>query len=91
VSTKRREAALVAAFRDVLGSLPDIASAGREARYRNLPGWTRPPGGVDVFADLSDGAGRLLCELKVDKSQEALWDALKLADICLANLDVRSA
>jgi hypothetical protein len=34
-----------------------------------------------VVADFADGSGRLLGEAKVDKPDEALWDALKLADI----------
>jgi hypothetical protein len=79
VSDRRPEAALVGAIADALTARQD-ASVTREVRYRNLPGWTRPPGGVDLALD-GVAAGRVLIEMKVDKPEEALWDALKLGDI----------
>jgi hypothetical protein len=56
----------------------DLSTANRGTR---LPGWTRPPGGVDVAADLADGTGRLAIETKVGKPEVSIWDAIKLADI----------
>ncbi len=79
---ERPEAALVGAIRRGLDHVGEVRVHPSEVRYRELTGWTRPPGGVDIVADLLDGAGRLLMEAKVDKPYEAPWDALKLADIC---------
>jgi hypothetical protein len=79
LSGRRPEAALVRAIADVLDARQDV-SVTREVRYRNVPGWTRPPGGVDLTLD-GVAAGRVLMEMKVDKPEEALWDALKLGDI----------
>ena len=58
-----------------------------EPRYA-LRGWTRRPGGMDLAFDW--GPRRAPLECKVDKPDEALWDALKLADI-LCEYDVEAA
>jgi len=80
LSGRRPEAALVRAIADADSLRRRRASIAREARYQKLPGWTRQPGGVDLALD-GVAAGRVLIEMKVDKPQEALWDALKLCDI----------
>jgi hypothetical protein len=83
ISGHRPEAALVGAIADALATR-QYASVAREVRYRNLPAWTRPPGGVDLALDMV-ATGRVLMEMKVDKPAEALWDALKLGDILSTN------
>src|SRR4051812_41389511 len=72
----RPEAHLVAVVRASLRDSVTVVAG--EPRYQ-LHGWTRRPGGVDLAFDR--GARRVLIECKVDKPDEALWDALKLADI----------
>ena len=72
----RPEAHLVAVVRAALRD--SVALVDGEPRYA-LPGWTRRPGGVDLAFDQS--SRRVLIECKVDKPDEALWDAFKLADI----------
>jgi hypothetical protein len=81
----RPEAHLVAVVRAALGDAATVVAG--EPRYE-LPGWTRRPGGVDLACD--HGGRRILVECKVDKPDEALWDALKLADI-LRQHDVEAA
>jgi hypothetical protein len=81
------EANLVAALRRGLAQAPRATPLPSEESY-DLDGWTRLPGipgktfpgGVDLVADL-DAGGRILIEAKRDKPWEALWDAIKLADI----------
>jgi len=75
---KGPEANLTASIRVALDALGHH-SLSSEIRYE-IPGWTRPPGGVDLVADLADGT-RVLMEMKKGKPDEALWDALKLGDI----------
>jgi hypothetical protein len=53
-----------------------------------LKGWTRNPGGIDLAVELADG-GMALLEMKVDKPDEALWDALKLADFAISRPDLK--
>jgi hypothetical protein len=77
---RRPEAAMVGVIADALAVRKD-ASVTREIRYR-LQGWTRPPGGVDLVVE-GVAAGPVLMEMKVEKPEEALWDALKLADILM--------
>jgi hypothetical protein len=92
VSGRRPETALVGGIADALAEglrRRDNASVAREVRCPKLAGWTRPPGGVDLALD-GVAAGRVLMEMKVDKPDEALWDALKLADI-LAVEDIAAA
>jgi hypothetical protein len=81
----RPEAHLVAVVRDALGDATAVVAG--EPRYE-LPGWTRRPGGVDLAFDYA--GRRVLVECKVDKPDEALWDALKLADI-LREHDIAAA
>ena len=88
-SGTRPEVALVGALADALSRRQD-ASVLREVRYRDLPGWTRPPGGVDLALD-GLVPGRVLIEMKVNKPDEALWDALKLADILATQRDLAAA
>ncbi len=88
VSGRRPENALVSAIAEALATRQG-ASVAREVRYRKLPGWTRPPGGVDLVLDLV-ATGRVLIEMKVDKPAEVLWDALKLGDI-LSTEDLAAA
>lgn len=76
---KPPEASLVVAMRRRLADDPALDVLDGEPRYR-LPHWTRDPGGVDIAADV-DAEGRVLFEAKVGKPDEALWDAIKLADI----------
>lgn len=80
LSGRRPEAALVSAIADADSLRGKRASITREVRYRRLPGWTRQPGGVDLALD-GVAAGRVVMEMKVDKPEEALWDALKLGEI----------
>jgi hypothetical protein len=89
-SASHREADLVEAVRKVFVRDGQSAPSKVEPRYR-LDGWTRPPGGVDLAADLYDGSGRLLMEMKVGKPDEAIWDAIKLADIVTQNPEVLAA
>jgi hypothetical protein len=42
--------------------------------------WSTPPGGIDLVADVDSGR-RLDFEMKVDKPDEVIWDAIKLADV----------
>jgi hypothetical protein len=74
------EAALVGAIANADSLRKRRSSVAREVRYQKLRGWTRQPGGVDLALD-GVAAGRVFIEMKVDKPQEALWDALKLCDI----------
>jgi hypothetical protein len=73
------EQRLVHAFRSALDSDEEVLNLRSEAKYALLT-WTRPPGGVDLAADLVDGT-RALMEMKKDKPDEATWDVLKLLDI----------
>jgi hypothetical protein len=56
-----------------------------------LRNWTRPPGGVDLSVRSRDGSISLLIEAKVEKPDEAIWDIIKLADICMLDRSVTDA
>lgn len=88
-SGERPEAVLVRAVRRALAQDGHMRLVDGEPRYA-LPGWTRPPGGVDVAADLADGTGRLAIETKVGKPEVSIWDAIKLADIQVFEPRVRA-
>ena len=76
----RPEAHLVAVVRDALRAQDGVNEVTEvEPRYP-LAGWTRSPGGVDLAVD-DDAGRRALIECKVDKPDESLWDAIKLADV----------
>jgi hypothetical protein len=79
VAGKKPERALVEAFRDGLGSTGHITDLVLE-QPSELPNWSTPPGGIDLVAKL-DGGLRLDFEMKVDKPDEVIWDAIKLADV----------
>jgi hypothetical protein len=79
VPGKKPERALVEAFRDGLaaaGALTDL----RFEQPCDLLNWSTPPGGIDLVAD-AGGGRRLDFEMKVDKPDEVIWDAIKLADV----------
>jgi hypothetical protein len=79
VAGKKPERALVAAFRDGLNSTWHIADLVLEQPCE-LTNWSTPPGGIDLVVNLDDGR-RLDFEMKVDKPDEVIWDAIKLADV----------
>ncbi|MEX2107434.1 MAG: hypothetical protein WD827_00945 [Solirubrobacterales bacterium] len=80
------EANLVWAISEALRVDPDVRSLRTEYPCP-LKAWTRNPGGIDLAVELSNGSLALL-EMKVDKPDEALWDALKLADFALSRPDL---
>jgi hypothetical protein len=86
---ERPEAVLVRAVRRALAQDARVQLVDGEPRYA-LRGWTRPPGGVDVAAELADGTGRLAIETKVGKPEESIWDAIKLADVQVFEPRVRA-
>jgi hypothetical protein len=75
------ESRLTGAIRRALENDKDVRLVSTEKKYK-LPDWSRSPGGVDLIAQLRDGS-LLLMEMKLGKPDEGIWDALKLADICL--------
>lgn len=80
LSQRQPEAALVGAVAQADTFRARNADTTREQRFRDLSGWTRPPGGVDVVVSgLAEGP--VLMEMKVGKPGEAIWDAIKLCDI----------
>ena len=79
VADKKPERALVEAFRDGLGSTWHVSDLVLEQPCE-LTNWSTPPGGIDLVANLDDGR-RLDFEMKVDKPDEVIWDAIKLADV----------
>jgi hypothetical protein len=79
VPDKKPERALVEAFRDGLGSTGRISDFVLEQPCE-LTNWSTPPGGIDLVANFDDGL-RLDFEMKVDKPDEMIWDAIKLADV----------
>lgn len=87
---ERPEALLVRSLRAGFGRDSRVKLVDGTPVYR-LPGWTRPPGGVDVVVDLADGSGRLGIEAKVGKPDESIWDAIKLADVQDLDARVRTA
>lgn len=83
------ESQLVAAVRAGLRDDHRVRPVDGTPVYK-LPGWTRPPGGVDLVADLvGPGHGRVGMEVKVAKPDESIWDAIKLADVQIFDPEVR--
>jgi hypothetical protein len=85
----RREAQLVKALLRQLTTDERVASIRTECRFP-LTEWTRPPGGVDISAEL-EPQGTIVIETKVDKPEEAIWDVIKLADILTLDSHVTAA
>ena len=79
---KRPEACLVMAIRRGIEDETSLTPLPTEQRYE-LAGWH--PGGVDLSVDLPDDQGRVSMEMKFDHPDEAIWDAIKLADIAASN------
>lgn len=79
VPGKKQERALVEAFRDGLALGGRFSEFVFEQRC-DLRNWTSSPGGIDLVAYL-DASQRLDFEMKVDKPDEVIWDAIKLAEI----------
>jgi hypothetical protein len=77
---RRLEAQLVGALHRQLEHNRGVGTPRTECRFA-LPGWTRPPGGVDLSVSLARDTGSLVIEAKVGKPDEAIWDVIKLADI----------
>lgn len=75
---KKPERALVEAFREGLRSTRRFMDF-RLEQTCGLDNWTSPPGGIDLVA--FDDGRRLDFEMKVDKPDEVIWDAVKLADV----------
>lgn len=79
VPGKKPERVLVEAFRAGLART-GLFTDSRLEQPCELLNWSSPPGGVDLVANI-DAGHRLDFELKVDKPDEAIWDAIKLADV----------
>ena len=79
VERKKPERALVEAFERGLAQEPRCCGFVFEQPTR-LKNWTSPPGGIDLVADIGIPQ-TLYFEMKVDKPDETIWDAIKLADL----------
>lgn len=83
----KREARLVQALCEAMMKDRSLDVPRTECRFP-LSNWTRAPGGVDLSVRARDGKTSLLVETKVGKPEEAIWDIIKLADICVLDKSV---